>query len=381
MKVITYFRKPLYAVFYKILLYIFEYVIFMKGSNLKLIGLLFIFICFVTPAFAAELTQGNDMSIGDHSAIDANIPIDVPVDNDISIDDKTPADIPADGASIDDVPIDDGMPIDDSTPIDDKGSHNDNNSDGSFIIIVDNVSDDSSIDYQNSDCIDPTFHINDTSMDDDSLNGKLIDEKVKDDDSNDKIQEVGNIMDNIKNDSFDSDSSRNTDSIEGFSSIIEELGLNETADNINDMEDDDAFPFDYFDDNALSGFNLECLRNMVGIEEEWDEKVFKQNNKIFEPCKELDLKDLSLSTIEEGNKKEDVSSLKIGTIKTYDGLSSVCLNHAIFVYSAAVVEGYGNDVIDAYNNTSVNDIIPVCFYGENKLDEYVKTGIVTVKES
>ena len=148
-----------------------------------------------------------------------------------------------------------------------------------------------------------------------------------------------------------------------------------------DMEDDDAFPFDYFDDNALSGFNLECLRNMVGIEEEWDEKVFKQNNKIFEPCKELDLKDLSLSTIEEGNKKEDVSSLKIGTIKTYDGLSSVCLNHAIFVYSAAVVEGYGNDVIDAYNNTSVNDIIPVCFYGENKLDEYVKTGIVTVKES
>ena len=68
----------------------------MKSLNLKLIGLLFIFICFVTPAFAAELTQGNDMSIGDHSAIDANIPIDVPVDNDISIDDKTPADIPAD---------------------------------------------------------------------------------------------------------------------------------------------------------------------------------------------------------------------------------------------------------------------------------------------
>ena len=354
----------------------------MKGYNLALIGLFIIFICFLTPAFAAELSQGNDMSMGDHAAIDANVPIDIPTDGDISIDDKTPADIPADeGAAIDeDVPIDDGMPIDDNTPID-VDPDDDIHPDGKFIIIVDNETDDSDIDYQNSDSIDPTFIINDTVDIDKSVNERDNVDEIANVESDDEVQRIGNIIDNIKIDSFNPDSSINADSINGVSSIAVDFSFNETLDDANDVEDDVTSPLDLAADNSLNGFNVECVRNFSGIAGEEDDKViFKENNKvIFEPSKNLDLKDLSLSTIDEGNKKEDVSSLKIGTIKTYDGLLSVGLNHAIFVYSVADVESYGNKVIDT-DKGLINNTIPLSFHGENKLEEYAKTGIVTAKE-
>lgn len=328
----------------------------MKGFNLRLIGLLIIFLCFLAPVFAADLSQDNHVSIDDSISIDDNVPIDVPIDDDVPADNSIPFSDDSsvdDDVPMDDVPIDDeDIPINNNTPFDDITPHDD-----SFIVIDNDTGGDDVINHNNSDLIDADAIVSDDSLVDDfSVNEKTRGGSHK---NNSNVQAAEQAADNIRIESFKADSNVNADLINGDCSTVENLNLNETFDDVNDMDGcDTSSPSDNPKDNCQIGFKIECVINCSGIkEEDEDDGIFKHVNgtPIFEGGKKLDLKDIYLSTIDYVAKSEDKFSLEIRTIKSYDGLLSVGLNHATFDYPIAIVNGYGNDALGIYK-TTINPI-------------------------